>query len=124
MDRKFTIIGVTEFEINGSNMMVWGDTVKDEYHSIHELYEHRMALNIALFHAWKKEYFVYKSKLHHDGTMFEGGYFIVMAITPYGQISYHYLLKHWDKFDISEVERTPEWDGHSSTQVMERLMKL
>ena len=103
--------------------------VRDEYHSMHELYEHRMALNIALFNVI--EYvgepgvppFVMKSKLHHDGTMFEG-YFIVMMITNLGQVSYHYKLKHWDKFKIEEVERTPEWDGHSSLDVLERLAKL
>jgi len=95
----------------------------DAYHSMHELYQHRMALNIALFHEWKREYIVMKSKLHHDGTMFDG-YFIVMAITHEGQISYHYLLKHWDKFILTEVERTPEWDGHSSAEVIERLMKI
>jgi len=101
--------------------------VGDEYHTMHELYEHRMALNIALFHALYRDDYgvatVMKSKLHHDGTMFDG-YFIVMTLTPLGQISYHYKLKHWDKFNIPEVERTPEWDGHSSLQVMERLMKL
>lgn len=126
-------------------IMIEGENIeiRDEYHSIHELYQHRMALNIALFNGWAKNrrdlelYFdikrlpfnvvlpeVMKSKLHHDGTMFEGDYFIVMAITQFGQISYHYTLKHWDKFRIPEVERTPEWDGHSSMEVMERLMKL
>jgi len=113
------------------------DDVGDEYHTMHELYEHRMALTIALFNfmymvdvsirgeqpSYQRPLYM-KSKLHHDGTMFEGGYFIVMAITPEGQISYHYKLKHWDKFRIPEVERTPEWDGHGSLQVMERLMKL
>jgi hypothetical protein len=118
------------------------DDVADEYHTLHELYEHRMALNIALFNQWGKTnmYFnvheineaagkivcpvVMKSLKHHDGTMF-GDYFIVMAITEFGQISYHYRLKHWNKFKyIPEVESTPEWDGHSSLQVMERLMLL
>jgi len=103
--------------------------VTDGYHSMNELYQHRMALNIALFHAWYNTDVlvdntkVIKSKFHHDGTMFDG-YFIVMAITPEGQISYHYKLKHWDKFKIPEVEKTPEWDGHGSLQVIERLMKL
>lgn len=105
------------------------EEIGDEYHTMHELYQHRMALNIALFHVlniWDYEIAgtrVMKSKLHNDGTMFEG-YFIVMAITPVGQISYHYKLKHWDKFQIPEVERTPKWDGHGSLEVMERLMKL
>lgn len=110
--------------------------VRDEYHSMDELYDHRMALNIFLFkmmfrldaqvrgsEATNKPY-IMKSKLHGDGTMFEGGYFIVMATTNQGQISYHYKLEHWDKFDIPEVERTPEYDGHTSKDVIERLMKL
>lgn len=102
----------------------------DEYHTMHELYEHRMALNIALFNCWSSinemgdgAPEVMKSKLHSDGTMFDD-YFIVMAVTPVGQISYHYKLKHWDKFKIPEVERTPKWDGHGSLQVIERLMRI
>lgn len=102
--------------------------IRDEYHSMHELYQHRMALNIALFNYLicgndleVKE--VMKSKMHNDGTMFKG-YFVVMAVTIHGQISYHYKLKHWDKFKIPEVERTPPCDGHTSLQVMERLMHL
>ena len=104
--------------------------VRDEYHSMHELYQHRMALNIALFNHIRiyRNYpngpKVIKSKLHHDGTMFEG-YFIVMAIIPgTGQISYHYKLKYWDRFDLTEVERAPEYDGHTPQDVLERLMKL
>ena len=108
---------------------IQADDVSDEYHTMHELYQHRMALNIALFsnlHEPRQDSHrikVVKSKLHSDGTMFDG-YFIVMAITEFGQISYHYLLKHWDKFNIPEVEHTPEWDGHTSLEVMERLMKI
>lgn len=105
--------------------------VRDEYHSMHELYQHRMALTIALFnmvHIYRKYPGgpqVMKSKLHHDGTMFEGDYFIVMIVDPQvGQISYRYKLKHWDKFRIPEVERTPEWDGHTSLDALERLMKI
>lgn len=111
----------TQWRFDGNNI-----TISDGYHTMHELYQHRMALNIALFHAWHQlglHVKVMKSKLHSDGTMFEN-YFIVMAITPQGQISYHYDLKHWDKFKIPEVDRTPPYDGHGSQQVMERLVKL
>lgn len=118
-------------------MIITGEDIEvsDEYHTMHELYQHRMALNIALFNAWHYEddvpmgyrmtnIKVMKSKLHHDGTMFEG-YFVVFADTPEGQISYHYDLKHWDKFNIPEVERIPFlFDGHGSLEVIERLMKL
>lgn len=107
--------------------------VSDGYHTMHELYQHKMALNMALFHAWHEVqmntsnplgFQVMKSKHHHDGTMFEGEYFIVMAITRVGQISYHYKLKHWNEFVIPEVDRVPKWDGHSSIQVLERLLQL
>jgi len=116
--------------------------IRDEYHSINELYEHRMALNIALFNYWSmrreqiKIFFdpdaikdappeVYKSKLHYDGTMFEGDYFVVCAYTTKGQISYHYHMKHWDKFQIPKIERLPKpYDGHTSLDVMNRLIEL
>lgn len=102
--------------------------VRDEYHSMEDLYDHRMALNIALFNTWyegnESNITVIKSKLHGDGTMFDGGYFIVMALTAEGQISYHYKLEHWDKFKIEEVERAPHWDGHTAKDVIERLIRL
>lgn len=110
---------------------------RDEWHTMKELYQHRMALNVALFHAWRQidlnenlwsdrhRYNVGKSKLHHDGTMFEGGYFIVFAQTPAGQISYHYKLEHWDAFKIPEWDQVPfPYDGHTPNDTIERLLKL
>jgi hypothetical protein len=47
-----------------------------------------------------------------------------MAQTAKGQVSYHYDLEHWDQFDIPEVKRTPEWDGHTATDVVHRLLTL
>jgi len=105
------------------------EQIGDEYHTMHELYQHRMALNVALFNLlarWDKQIgvrTVVKSKLHNDVTMFEGGYFIVMYLPK--QISYHYELKHWDKFTIPEVERIPvEYDGHTASDVIERLINI
>lgn len=96
--------------------------VSDGYHTMSELYDHRRALTAALFKAWKMlGVSVYKAKQHADGTMFDG-YFIVMAQIASGQISYHYDLEYWDQFDVPEVERTPEWDGHSPADVMTRLL--
>jgi activator of HSP90 ATPase len=104
--------------------------ISDGYHTMHELYQHRMALNIALFHIidiymkYPNGPQVFKSKLHNDGTMFDG-YFIVMAVIPnIGQISYHYKLKHWDEFHIKEVEKTPEYDGHTSLDILTRLVQI
>lgn len=106
------------YEVEGDDI-----EVRDEYHSMYELYQHRLALTKALFHAM--EWCCIKSKLHHDGTMFEGGYFIVQMNHPkVGQISYHYKLKHWDEFDLLEVDRAHKWDGHTSLEALERLNKL
>lgn len=111
--------------VTGSNEL----EVSDGYHTMHELYEHRMALNVALFNFihiyqnYPQGPRVLKSKLHDDGTMFEG-YFIV-AYNFHFQISYHYDLKYWDLFKIPEVERVPwKYDDHMSKDVIERLLKL
>lgn len=133
--KKFTITGVDGHEpiTKCCKMVVFGDDVSDGYHTIGELYDHRLALTVALFHAWDAHpnpVRVVKSKLHFDGTMFEG-YFIVMAfieqpiIPKTMQISYHYKLEHWDKFKIDEVERIPvPWDGHDGPETVKRLLRM
>lgn len=111
---------------------VTGET-SDGYHTFNELYEFRKLYNAALFNEWANghkhgfavKYDVHKSKKHHDEQeCFGGGWFIVMAETPQGQISNHYELKDWDLFDVPEKECANEWDGHSSKDVVERLTKL
>jgi hypothetical protein len=131
--KKFIINGIRSIMSGAEENQLIIDTegdVSDGYHTMHELYKHRMALNIALFHLWNRisrnggpSPIVLKSKLHSDGTMFPD-YFIVMAITKFGQISYHYRMKHWNKFEIPEVERAPAYDGHTSMDVYERLLEL
>jgi len=67
---------------------------------------------------------VHKSKKHHDGEeCFGGGWFIVMANLPTGQISNHYELKDWDLFQITEKEVADKRDGHTPQEAAERLHK-
>jgi len=94
--------------------------LSDGYHTIDELYAHRMHLFAVICrqnqaHAWK-------SKLHHDGTMFDD-YFIVGVETPMGQLTYHYPMLHWGMFQVRELDKAPEWDGHTSDDVV-RLHSL
>lgn len=112
--------------------------VSDGYHTMHELYQHRRALNVVLFNyiAYHEPDKVMKSLLHSDGTMFDG-YFAVMMIIEcvtrgelyapdsikIQQISYHYKLKHWDEFKIPEVGRLPPYDGHTSQDTLNRLLE-
>lgn len=89
--------------------------LSDGYHTYNELYAHRMQLFAVICkqnatNAWK-------SKLHHDGTMSED-YFIVGIDTPMGQFTYHYPMLHWGMFQVRELERAPEYDGHTADDVV------
>ena len=95
--------------------------ISDGYHTFNELYYYRMLYNAAFFNLLPKEW-VHKSKRHHTGEeCFGGGWFIVIAQLPTGQISNHYELKDWDLFHIQEKEIADEWDGHSPQEAAKRL---
>ena len=101
--------------------------VSDGYHTFQELYEFRMAYNAALFNEWalNGKYDVHKSKKHHDGEgCFGGGWFIVVATLPAGDISNHYEMKDWDLFHCDEWKTAKKWDGHDSKDVINRLKAL
>jgi hypothetical protein len=97
----------------------------DGYHTFNELYEFRKVYNAALFNEWAAggKCSVHKSWRHHDGELcFGGGWFIVVAVLPDGQISNHYEAKDWDLFAVPETERALfEFDGHTGADVVERL---
>ena len=107
--------------------------VSDGYHTFNELYYYRMLYNAAFFNGlafydnwadgnWHVDFDVHKSKRHSTGEeCFGGGWFIVMAELPTGQISNHYEMKYWDLFKIPEKEFANTWDGHTPQQAAERL---
>ena len=97
--------------------------ISDGYHTFNELYYYRMLYNAAFFNLLPKGW-VHKSKRHHTGEeCFGGGWFIVMANLPTGQVSNHYELKDWDLFKVPEKEFADEWDGHTPQEVAERIKK-
>lgn len=107
--------------------------VHDNSHSFAELYEHRSVLFMSLLNALElvdlssfgdRQFEVVKSKFHADGSNFED-YFIVMLtnLRNKEQISYHLEInKYWDMCPGKEVESAPEWDGHTSDDVVARLI--
>ena len=98
-----------------------GDT-SDGYHTFNELYDHRAKLFSVIVRCFKDR--AWKSKLHHDGTMYEG-MFIVGIETSQGQATYHYDIDpYWNVFDCKELARAPEWDGHTSEQAISRIASL
>jgi hypothetical protein len=102
--------------------------VSDGYHTFNELYEFRKVYNAALFNEWAAQgkYNVHKSEKHHEGDVcFGGGWFIVVAVLPQGQISNHYEMKDWDLFKVPEHEKALfAFDGHTAKDVLERLKTL
>jgi len=103
------------------------ENTSDGYHTFKELYEFRKIYNACLFNEWVKQgkYSVHKSKKHSDGELcFGGGWFIVVATLPNGDISNHYEMKDWDLFECEEREIAKEWDGHTSQDVVTRLLSL
>ena len=100
---------------------ITGET-SDGYHTFNELYHHRAVLFSVIVKAFEDK--AWKSRKHHDGTMYDG-MFIVGVETPYGQATYHYDMEpYWEMFCCKEIERAPEWDGHTPAQAIERLGKL
>lgn len=100
------------------------ENTSDGYHTFKELYEFRKLYNAALFNEWAREnrMAVHKSKRHSDGEeCFGGGWFIVMATLPNGQISNHYEMKDWYLFHCEEREKADVWDGHTPADVAARL---
>ena len=96
----------------------------DEHHSIDELYEYRMLYNALAANEWARHgtYPVVKSHLHSDGEpCFGGGWFIVVATLPTGQVSNHYRDEFWDLFSVPEAALPPEYDGHTPAVAAQRL---
>lgn len=115
----------------------------DGYHTFDELYDHRITLYIALCRSMQDFEFhgdmrnngpafnhkiVWRSKRHSDGDLcFGTGTQFVMGIrTAKGdQITYHIPIERWDETTFAEtLEYAPEWDGHTSDDVLDRLKGL
>ena len=125
--------------------------ISDGYHTFEELYSFRKVYNALLFNEWAKQitretafskdaqgrtmqivvaesnkYDVHKSIRHNNGELcFGGGWFVVVAILPSGQITNHYPISDWDLFKIPEVEKAKyEFDNHTSQDVLDRMLNI
>lgn len=106
--------------------------ISDGYHTFDELYDHRITLYIALCRERTNaaeeggfDSLVWRSYVHHDGTSFGGWFILGMNKKKGEQITYHVPNERWHECDFAEtLEIAPEFDGHSSADVLERLKKL
>lgn len=103
-----------------------GDDTSDGFHTVGELYHHRMLLTAGLFGLMPllSGFHPHKSWRHSDGELcFGGDWFIVVAQLPTGQISYHYPAEHWDLFRVADLYLPAPYDGHSPQDVVDRMTK-
>lgn len=115
----------------------------DGYHTFNDLYDHRITLFIALCRLMVKatnpylteEYKkqlniqpVWRSKRHSDGELCfgTGNQFVLGIGTEEGkQITYHIPRERWSETDFADtLEKAPEFDHHTSEDVIERLKNL
>lgn len=98
-------------------------TLSDGYHTYNDLYYQRCVLFATICNINKN--ISWKSKRHSDGKKcFDNdNWFIVGIDTPKGSYTYHYEMKYWDIFEVQELERAKEWDGHTEKDVT-RLLSL
>lgn len=97
--------------------------VSDGYHTFNELYEHRCSLFLALMKAHPNLSWI--SKQHADGSTMEG-WFVAGLLLGSGPVTYHLPLGLWSLACLTgAVVRplAPEWDGHTSADVVQRLQK-
>jgi hypothetical protein len=101
-------------EINDLN------AVSDGYHTIQELYDHRCLLFISLINTNKG--LGWHATKHYDGSFLDGWFIAGMNLNG-KQITYH-LPNNFRSLiasDVVELDFAPEWDGHTSSDVLDRL---
>lgn len=118
------------------------ENLTDGYHTFKELYECRLMYNAVLFNEWANQllpaegygnalfnvnkYDVHKSWRHNNGEeCFGGGWFVVCAMLPTGQITQHYKAEYWNLFKIPETPFAKfEYDEHTTEDTLKRLNQL
>lgn len=125
------------------NVLIQGEgvntnNISDGYHTFGELYEHRIVLWIQLAKAVDKlneSYsingdsvgidIVWRSKAHSNGSIWDGWFILGIGKEKGGQMTYHLPNHFWDECDFAIIiDRAPDYDEHTSSDVLERLKKL
>jgi hypothetical protein len=102
--------------------------ISDGYHTFDELYDHRIALWIALCKQLTpgyQEHQSWRTQLHSDGTRFEGWFVLGLKYAAGEQMTYHLPMSRWDECAFARtLERAPEFDGHTSADVLKRIAAI
>ncbi len=127
--------------VGNYEVQVQAKDVSDGHHTMEELYEHRHRLFIALMKIYDNyitplgcEIVCWKSRKHDDGSEFPGWFIAGMTATKSAfdfsteskkfDISYHLPDKYWHLVNVITFEKAPPYDGYTSADVLERLLRL
>jgi hypothetical protein len=98
--------------------------ISDGYHTFGELYEHRITLFTALCRKLSKGR-VWRTQTHSDGSVWEGWFVLGIGFKHGEQITYHLPLSKWDDAEFAEtIDKAPDYDGHTSDDVLQRISGL
>jgi hypothetical protein len=121
----FKRIGVVNHEIHqmAKQHLIDTNDISDGYHTFGELYEHRCRLWITLCRVIEEN--VWRSKKHSDGTQMMGWFILGIYHGKGNQMTYHLPESMWNDCEFAEeLKEAPEYDGHTSADVLERIGRL
>lgn len=111
--------------------------VSDGYHTMDELYDHRVELFIQLCRILRRDQVengvrendeIWRSRQQADGSSYEGWFLLGIGKAKGHQLSYHIPLSRWDEVSFVSARETlskaPEFDGHEPKDVLLRLKNL
>lgn len=129
--------------VNGSSLEITCEPgqVSDGYHTFDELYEHRCLLFCLILKMIKlredyplaphgnAEIDSWKSRKHHDGSTIDEWFIagLTLETSKFDRvpnrktITYHLPDRMWELVECEELETAPQWDGHTSQEVLDRL---
>lgn len=116
---RITHIGVNAIINNEKGHMDVGK-ISDGYHTFDELYEHRCVLFMALCNFCGRSMDAWKSRLHADGSFYNGWFVAGMGKIWGNIVTYHVPISMWDDFKVEELDKAI-FDGHDSSTVLIRL---
>lgn len=108
--------------------------VSDGYHTFGELYEHRIRLFISLCRILRndpqyqtgKKAEIWCSVFHSDGSQWDDWFILGIGKEKGEQITYHIPSRFWNEVcEFAQVlEKAPKYDGHTASDVLERLKDI
>lgn len=114
--------------------------ISDGYHTFDELYECRNVLWVALVKALEgiqqileqvgmeidNRRVAWRSRCHSDGSAYAGWFLLGLGTKAGEQMTFHLPDEFWSACEAfaTTLDKAPEFDGHTTKDVLERITKF